>query len=118
LTFLEAKNSTNLITEQIDASLVCSATEYDKQRTPAGVIAEHLGLGLKPTFCVESLCASSPSGLRTAYALIKSGLHETVCMIGFQKMSELSSTEAAGRMGRKCLVKSIRAYHQTRSRLG
>jgi len=78
----------------------CSATEYDKQRSPAGVITEYLNLKERPTFFVESLCASSSSGLRVAYSLIKSGLHDVVAVIGFQKMSELTSAEAAERMGR------------------
>lgn len=85
---------------QIGASVVCSATEYDKQRSPSGVISDYLGLRGKPTFCVESLCSSSSSGLRVTYSLIKAGLHDIVAVIGFQKMSELSSAEAAERMGR------------------
>jgi acetyl-CoA C-acetyltransferase len=104
LAFDEAKMGIRLENDEIDASIVCSASEYDKQRSPAGVIAEYLGLQGKPTFCVESLCASSSSGLRVAYSLIESGLHETVAVIGFQKMSELSSAEAAERMGRSADV--------------
>jgi acetyl-CoA C-acetyltransferase len=100
LAFKEAKQEMKVSTDIIDASVVCSATEYDKQRSPAGVIAEYLGLTHKPTFCVESLCSSSTSGLRVAYALVKSGLHDVVAVIGFQKMSELTSSEAAERMGR------------------
>ena len=98
--FKEAKEGINLKNEQIDASIICSATEYDKQRSPAGVITEYLNLNHRPTFCVESLCSSSSSGLRVAYSLIKSGLHNVVAVIGFQKMSELTSSEAAERMGR------------------
>lgn len=100
LAFKEAKEDINLRNEQIEASIICSATEYDKQRSPAGVITEYLNLNRKPTFCVESLCSSSSSGLRVAYSLIKSGLHSVVTVIGFQKMSELTSAEAAERMGR------------------
>jgi acetyl-CoA C-acetyltransferase len=39
-------------------------------------------------------------GVRTAYALVKSGLHDVVAVIGFQKMSEISSAESQERMGR------------------
>jgi acetyl-CoA C-acetyltransferase len=63
-------------------------------------MAEYLGLNPQPTFYVESVCSSSSSGLRTAYALIASGLHETVLVLGFQKMSEISSAESQERMGR------------------
>jgi len=86
--------------KDIDASIVCSAPEYDKQRSPAGVFAEYLGLPPQPTFYVESLCSSSTTGVKLAYALIQSGLHDTVAVIGFQKMSEISSAESQERMGR------------------
>ncbi|MCM2250952.1 MAG: thiolase family protein, partial [Ramlibacter sp.] len=84
----------------IDAVVVCSASEYDRQRSPAGVVAESLGLAGRPTFNVESLCSSGSSGLRVAYGLIRSGLHEVVAVVGFQKLSDLSSAEVAERMGR------------------
>jgi acetyl-CoA C-acetyltransferase len=98
--FAEAMLSVNLQPNQIDASIICSAPEYDKQRSPAGVIAEYLGLIPQPTFYVESVCSSSSTGLRVAYSLIKSGLYKTIAVVGFQKMSELSSREAMERMGR------------------
>lgn len=98
--YREAMLDANLKSEQVDASVVCSAPEYDKQRTPAGLMAEYLGLNPQPTFYVESVCSSSSSGLRTAYALIASGLHDVVVVLGFQKMSEISSAESQERMGR------------------
>ena len=84
----------------IGASVICSAPEYDKQRSPAGVFAEYLGLNPQPTFYVETLCSSSSTGLRLAYTLVKSGLHDVVAVVGFQKMSEISSSESQERMGR------------------
>jgi acetyl-CoA C-acetyltransferase len=98
--YREAMQDAGLKADQIDASVVCSAPEYDKQRTPAGLMAEYLGLNPQPTFYVESVCSSSSSGLRTAYALIASGLHDVVLVLGFQKMSEISSAESQERMGR------------------
>jgi acetyl-CoA C-acetyltransferase len=98
--FAEAMEGINLKPNQIDASIICSAPEYDKQRSPAGVIAEYLGLIPQPTFYVESVCSSSSTGLRVAYSLVKSGLYKTVAVVGFQKMSELTSREAMERMGR------------------
>ncbi len=100
LAYHEALDGLHLKNNDMDASIICSATEYDKQRSPAGVISDYLGLRKKPTFCVESLCSSSSSGLRIGYSLIKAGLHDVVAVIGFQKMSELTSAEAAERMGR------------------
>ena len=98
--FREAMEGLDITTEDIDASIICSAPEYDKQRSPAGLISEYLGLTPKPTFYVETVCSSSTTGLRVAWSLIEAGLHKVVAVVGFQKMSELSSRDAAERMGR------------------
>lgn len=98
--YKEAIEGLNLSHKEIDASIICSAPEYDKQRTPAALISEYLELTPNPTFYIESICSSSSTGLRVAWSLIKSGLHQVVAVIGFQKMSELTSREVAERMGR------------------
>ena len=98
--FKEAMQDAQIANTDIGASVICSAPEYDKQRSPAGVFAEYLGLNPQPTFYVESLCSSSSMGVRLAYSLVKSGLHDVVAVIGFQKMSEISSSESQERMGR------------------
>jgi acetyl-CoA C-acetyltransferase len=98
--FKEAVGDAGITAGDIDASVICSAPEYDKQRSPAAVIAEYLGLNPQPTFYVETLCSSSSTGLKTAYAMVESGLHDVVAVIGFQKMSEISSAESQERMGR------------------
>ncbi len=98
--FRECMLDAHITTKDIDASVICSAPEYDKQRSPAGVFAEYFGLTPQPTFYVESLCSSSSMGVRLAYSLVKSGLHDLVAVVGFQKMSEISSAESQERMGR------------------
>ncbi len=98
--FRDALQDAGITVDEISASVVCSAPEYDKQRSPAGVLAEYLGLTPKPTFYLESLCSSSSMGLRIAYSLVESGLHDVVAVIGFQKMSEITSAESQERMGR------------------
>jgi acetyl-CoA C-acetyltransferase len=98
--YREAMAEAQLKPRDIEASIICSAPEYDKQRTPAGVIAEYLGLIPQPAFYVESVCSSSSMGLRVGYSLIRSGLHGVVLVLGFQKMSEISSAESQERMGR------------------
>ncbi len=98
--FREAMAGLNITTNDIDASIVCSSPEYDKQRTPSGLISEYLGLAPKPTFNVESACSAGSMGLRVAWSMIKAGLHKVVAVVGFQKMSELTSQEAQERMGR------------------
>jgi acetyl-CoA C-acetyltransferase len=98
--FKEGMQDAHITAKDIDASVICSAPEYDKQRSPAGVFAEYFGLTPQPTFYVESLCSSSSMGVRLAYSLIKAGLHDVVAVVGFQKMSEISSAESQERMGR------------------
>jgi len=98
--FKECMADAQLSVKDIDASVICSAPEYDKQRSPAGVFAEYLGLTPQPTVYVETLCSSSSTGVKLAYSLIKSGLHDVVMVLGFQKMSEISSAESQERMGR------------------
>jgi len=98
--FREAMKDAGLTGKNIDATIICSAPEYDKQRSPAGIIAEYFGLNPQPTCYVESLCSSGTTGLRLAYALVESGLHDVVLVAGFQKMSEITSAESQERMGR------------------
>jgi acetyl-CoA C-acetyltransferase len=98
--FKEAMGDAKIEIKDIDASIIASAPEYDKQRSPAGVIAEYLGLIPQPTFYIESVCSSSSSALKVAYSMVKAGLHDVVAIVGFQKMSEISSKESQERMGR------------------
>jgi acetyl-CoA C-acetyltransferase len=98
--FKEAMGDVKIQIKDIGASIIASAPEYDKQRSPAGVIAEYLGLIPQPTFYIESICSSSSTALRVAYSMIKAGLHDVIAIIGFQKMSEISSSESQERMGR------------------
>jgi acetyl-CoA C-acetyltransferase len=98
--YKEAFEGLDITGKDVDASVICSAPEYDKQRSPSGLISEYLELTPKPTFYVETVCSSSSTGLRVAWSLIKAGLHKVVAVVGFQKMSELSSRDAAERMGR------------------
>ena len=98
--FREAMKDAGITQKDVDASIFCSAPEYDKQRSTAGVLAEYLGLIPQPTFYVETVCSSSSTGLKVGYSMIKSGLHDVVVVLGFQKMSEITSAESQERMGR------------------
>jgi len=98
--FREAMEDANITVKDIDASIVASAPEYDRQRSPAGVIAEYLGLVPQPTCYVETICSSSSTGVMVAYSMIQAGLYDVVAVVGFQKMSEISSMEVQERMGR------------------
>src|SRR3972149_3171045 len=98
--YKESMEGLDITNKDIEASITCSAPEYDKQRTPSGLISEYLELTPKPAFYIETVCSSSTTGLRGAWAMIKSGLHKVVAVIGFEKMMELSSKDSMERMGR------------------
>lgn len=98
--FKEAMQDAGISNQEVDASIICSAPEYDNQRSPSGIIAEYLGLNPQPTFAIESVCSSSTTGIRVGYSLVKSGLHDIVVVLGFQKMSEITSADSQERMGR------------------
>jgi acetyl-CoA C-acetyltransferase len=98
--YSEAMKDAGLSPEDVNASIICTAPEYDKQRSPSGLIAEYLGLNPQPTFAIETVCSASSTGLKVAYSMIKSGLHDIVVVLGFQKMSEISSADSQERMGR------------------
>ena len=59
--FKEAITDAGITAKEIDASVFCSAPEYDKQRSPSAVIAEYCGLNPQPTFYVETLCLKLPA---------------------------------------------------------
>ncbi len=86
--------------EDLDASVVAAVPEYHKQRSVAGVVQEYLGLNPKPTWLTEVACASGSAAIRTAWMAIQSGLHQTVAVIGCQKMTELPTAEILALMGR------------------
>jgi len=48
--FREAIKDAGITQKEVDASVFCSAPEYDKQRSPAGVLAEYLALFLSQHF--------------------------------------------------------------------
>ncbi len=98
--YSEAMKDAGIGPEDVGASMICTAPEYDKQRSPSGLIAEYLGLNPQPTFAIETVCSASTSGLKVAYSMIKSGLHDIVVVLGFQKMSEITSADSQERMGR------------------
>src|SRR2546428_952020 len=100
--YSSALDDADMDSSKIDGSVVCSATHYDKQRSPAGVVAEYLGLNPQPTFNVEAACASSAVGLRTGWALVSSKLHDVMAVVGGAEKTDTFSVgvhELNGRGG-------------------
>ncbi|MFX0065331.1 MAG: thiolase domain-containing protein [Candidatus Hermodarchaeota archaeon] len=98
--FVEALSDAGIQRSDIDATLVGASPVYMTQRSIAGPITEYLGLNPQPVWLTEAACSSSAAALRTAYALIKSGLHEIVLVLGVQKMLEQSTADILKIMGR------------------
>ena len=98
--FKEALEDCELQKKDIDATVIGSSPEYHKQRSISGVIAEYLGMNPQPTWLAEAACASGSAAIRTAYGLIKGGVHDVVAVLVVQKMLELSTPEILALMGR------------------
>ena len=98
--FREALEDAEIHRNLIDASVIGSVPEYHKQRSLPGVVQEYLGLIPKPTWLTEVACASGSAAIRSAWMSIKAGVHDIVAVIGCQKMTELSTPEILGLMGR------------------
>ncbi len=97
---LEALEDAHLQLSDVDALVIGTSPEYHVQRSIGGVITENLGLNPKPVFLTEAACASGSAALYLAAALLESKRVDTVCVLGIQKMSELSTSEILGLMGR------------------
>jgi acetyl-CoA C-acetyltransferase len=98
--FRDALEDAGIARDDIDASVIGSVPEYHKQRSLPGVVQEYLGLNPKPTWLTEVACASGSAAIRTGWMAIKAGAHDVVAVIGCQKMTELSTPEILGLMGR------------------
>ncbi len=98
--FREALADSGLERGAIDAAVIASVPEYQRQRSVAGVVQEYLGLGPKPVWLTEAACASGSAAIRTAWMAIRAGVHDVVAVIGCQKMTELGTAEILGLMGR------------------
>ncbi|MHA2172098.1 MAG: thiolase domain-containing protein [Candidatus Kariarchaeaceae archaeon] len=98
--FVEALNDSGMQRNDIGATIIGASPVYMTQRSIAGPITEYLGLNPQPVWLTEAACSSSATALRTAYALIKSGMHDTVLVLGVQKMLENPTSEVLKIMGR------------------
>ncbi|MHA2345469.1 MAG: thiolase C-terminal domain-containing protein, partial [Candidatus Hodarchaeales archaeon] len=98
--FVEALNDSGMQRNDIGATIIGASPVYMTQRSIAGPITEYLGLNPQPVWLTEAACSSSATALRTAYSLIKSGMHDTVLVLGVQKMLENPTSEVLKIMGR------------------
>ena len=93
--------SENISKEDIDATVIgVAGDEFNGQGAPAAVSIDEIGLVGKPTIRVESACATGTAAIKTAYGLVKSGLHDTVLVIGVEKMTAVTTGKATELMAR------------------
>jgi acetyl-CoA C-acetyltransferase len=98
--FVEALNDAGIDRKDIGATIIGASPVYMTQRSIAGPVTEYLGLNPQPVWLTEAACSSSATALRTAYALIKSKMHDIVLVLGVQKMLENPTSEILKIMGR------------------
>ena len=82
--------------EDIDGIVVgnMSAGRFTGQEHLGALAADRGGLGNIPAYSVEAACASGGAAVRHAYMAIKSGEHDTMFVLGCEKMSDVNNTEA------------------------
>jgi acetyl-CoA C-acetyltransferase len=80
----------------IDAIIIgnMSAGRFTGQEHLGALAADRGGLGNIPSYSVEAACASGGAAVRHAYMAIKSGEHDTMFVLGCEKMSDVNQTEA------------------------
>ncbi|MHB8566206.1 MAG: thiolase C-terminal domain-containing protein [Nitrososphaerales archaeon] len=93
--FAEAMNDAKLLSKDIDCLLVSSSSipGAEVEKGNAGLLATYFGTIPKPAFNVEASCASGSVGVRVAWSLIESGLHDVVAVVGYQKIGPPSSVK-------------------------
>ena len=79
--------SAGLTVEDIDLVICCTTTSDYQFPATACVIADAIGMGTKPSFDVNAACSGFMYGLATADAYIRSGMYNTIAVVG----SELAS---------------------------
>ena len=69
------------------------------QEHVAALMADQLGLKNIPAVRIENACASGGSALRQGYISVASGIHDIVVVGGVEKMTDITSGEAATALG-------------------
>ncbi len=82
--------------KDIDGVIVgnMSAGRFTGQEHLGALAADRGGLGNIPSYSVEAACASGGAAVRHAYMAIKSGEHDTMLVLGCEKMSDVNQTMA------------------------
>ena len=71
-----------------------SAGRFTGQEHLGALAVDMAGLGDIPAYSVEAACASGGAAVRQAYMAIRSGEHDLMVVLGCEKMSDVSQSEA------------------------
>ncbi len=98
---LELFEDSKLSPKDVDATVIgVAGDEFNGQGSPSAVINSEIGTSGLPTIRVESACATGTAAILTAYNQIKSGLRDSVLVVGVEKMTAVSSSVATELMAR------------------
>ena len=96
-----ALQDAGLSAQDIDAVVVgVAGDEFAAQGSCAAVINDYIGMQGKPLYRVEAACATGSAAVRTAWALINSGLAETVLVVGAETMTHVGTPRATELMAK------------------
>ncbi len=96
-----ALEDAGLSAQDIDAVVVgVAGDEFAAQGSCAAVINDYVGMQGKPLYRVEAACATGSAAVRTAWALINSGLAETVLVVGAETMTHVGTPRATELMAK------------------
>lgn len=76
-----------------------SGGRFIGQEHIGALIADHMGLNPIPSTRVEAACASGGVALRSGYIAVASGMHDIVVVGGAEKMTDISTEDAAVALG-------------------
>lgn len=98
---IEALQKSGLAGKDIQAIYgACMASgRFIAQEHIGALIADQLGLNPIPATRLEAACASGGVALRNAYLAVASGAYDIVAVGGVEKMTEVSTSEAAIALG-------------------
>jgi acetyl-CoA C-acetyltransferase len=72
---------------------------FTGQEHVAALMADQMGFKNVPAVRIENACASGGSALRQGYMAVASGIHDIVVVGGVEKMTDVTSQEAATALG-------------------
>jgi len=98
---IKSMESAGVKHDDIDGLFIGNMTggQLVKQEHIASLVADQLGMALKPALRLESACASGSAAFRTALMGIKSGMHDIALVGGVEKMTDLLVNTVSGALG-------------------